>query len=96
MKPSTYQCLGHERLQSANSTTPVTATIPNGASAVLITVETTSCRWTLNPAGDPTSNTGLILQAASNPYLALVGLGSVFKFASTAGTPSVIQLAYLN
>jgi len=50
----------------------------------------------LAPSGDPTSSTGLILQAASQPYLALVGQGAVFKFASTAGTPSVIQLAYLS
>lgn len=95
MKPSTYQCLGHQTLSSANASTPVTANIPPGTSAALITVETTSCRWTLNPAGDPTSSTGLVLQAASQPYLALVGQGAVFKFASTAGTPSVIQLAYL-
>jgi hypothetical protein len=95
MKPSTYQCLGHERLSSANSSSPVTATIPNGTSSVLITVETTSCRWTLTPTGDPTSTTGLVIQPASQPYLALVGQGAVFKFASTAGTASVVQLAYL-
>ena len=95
MKPSTYQCLGQQALTSANSSTPVTATIPPGTSSVLITVETTTCRWTLTPSGDPTSATGLILQAASQPFLALVGQGAVFKFASTAGTPSVIQLAYL-
>jgi len=89
-------CLGQQTLTSANSTTPVTATIPKGTSSVLITVETTSCRWTLLPSGDPTSSTGLILQAASQPYLVLVGQDVVFKFASTAGTPSVIQLAYLS
>jgi len=96
VKPSTYQCLGHQTLTSANNTTPVTATIPAGTSSVLITVETTSCRWTLTPTGDPTSGTGLIVQAASQPFLALVGQGAVFKFASTAGTPSTIQIAYLS
>jgi hypothetical protein len=95
VKPSTYQCLGHERLSSANASTPVTATIPPGTSSVLITVETTSCRWTLTPGGDPTSQVGLVLQPANNPYLALVGQGATFKFASTAATASVIQLAYL-
>ena len=95
MKPSTYQCLGHERLTSASSSATVTATIPPGTSAVLITVETTACRWTLTPTGDPTSTTGLLLQAASQPFLSLVGQGATFKFASSAGTPSVIQLAYL-
>jgi len=96
VKPSTYLCLGHQTLTSANSSTPVTATIPAGTSSVLITVETTSCRWTLTPTGDPTSATGLVLQAAAQPYLVLVGQGGVFKFASTAGTASVVQLAYLS
>jgi hypothetical protein len=95
LKPSTYQCISHERLTSATSSAPVTATIPAGCSAALITVETTACRWTLTPTGDPTSSTGLLLQPATQPYLALVGQGAVFKFASSAGTPSVIQLAYL-
>jgi hypothetical protein len=95
LKPSTYQCLGHERLASATSAQTVTATIPRGTSAILITVETTACRWTLTPTGDPTSNTGLILQPANNPYLTLVGQDATLRFASTAGTPSVIQLAYL-
>ena len=95
MKPSTYQCLSHQTLTSSSSAVPVTATVPRGTSAILITVETTSCRWTLTPTGDPTSATGLILQAANNPYLVLVGQDATLKFASTAGTPSVIQLAYL-
>ena len=96
MKPSTYQCLGQQTLSSANSTTPVTATVPRGTSSVLISVETTSCRFTLTASGDPTSATGLVLQAASQPFLVLIGQDAVLKFASTAGTPSVIQLAYLS
>ena len=96
MKPSTNQCLGHERLSSASSSATVTATVPLGTSAVLVTVETTACRMTLTAAGDPTSATGLVLQPAQMPWLLLVGQGCTFKFASTAGTASVIQLAYLS
>lgn len=96
MKPSTNQCLGHERLSSANSSDTQTATIPKGTSAILVAVETTSCRVTLTPTGDPTSTTGLVFQAAQMPWLLLVGQGAVFKFASTAGTASVVQLAYLS
>jgi len=88
VKPSTYQCLSHQTLTSSSSAVPVTATVPRGTSAILITVETTAARWTLTA-------TGLILQAANNPYLVLVGQDATLKFASTAGTASVIQLAYL-
>jgi hypothetical protein len=95
LKPSTYQCLAHQALTSSSSSAAVTATVPPGTSAVLITVETTSCRWTLTPSGDPTSGTGLILQPANNPYLVLVGQDAVLRFASTGAAASVIQLAYL-
>lgn len=95
MKPSTNQCLGHETLTSASSVAPATATVPRGTSAILITVETTACRMTLSTSGDPTSSTGLIVQAGQMPWFIPVGQGCTFKFASTAGTASVIQLAYL-
>jgi hypothetical protein len=95
MKPSTQGCIGEERLSSANSSDPKTATVPNGCSAVQITVETTSCRMTLLATGDPTSSTGRILQKDQMPWFMPVGQGCTFKFASTAGTASVIQIAYL-
>lgn len=95
MKPYTTQCIGHERLSSANSSDTQTATVPKGTSAVQIAVETTSCRMTLTATGDPTTSTGLILQKDQMPWFMPVGQGCTFKFASTAGTASVIQLAYL-
>lgn len=96
MKPSTQQCLGHQRLQSANASDTQTATIPPGTSAIEVTVETTSCRMTLTPTGDPTSNTGLIVQKDQMPWFLPIGQGVTLKFASTAGANSVIQLAYLS
>jgi hypothetical protein len=96
VKPSTYQCVGEERLSSTDSSTTVTATVPNGTSAVQITVETTSCRMTLLAAGDPTSTTGRILQKDQMPWFMPIGQGVTLKFASTAGTASVIQIAYLS
>lgn len=96
MKPSTNQCLGHERLSSSGSSDTQTATVPAGTSAIEITVETTSCRMTLTAGGDPTSNTGLIVQKDQMPWFIPIGQGCTFKFASTAGTASVIQLAYLS
>lgn len=96
MKPSTQGCLGHERLSSANASDTKTATVPNGCSAIYIAVETTSCRLTLTSGGDPTSTTGLIVQKDQMPWFMPIGQGCTFKFASTAGTASVIQLAYLS
>lgn len=96
MKPSTNQCLGHERLSSANTSSTVTATVPAGTSAVLISVETTACRMTLLAAGDPTSNVGHLLQPTSMPWTFLIGQGCTLKFASSAGTVSVIQISYLS
>lgn len=96
MKPSTNQCLGHERLTSAHSAAPATATVPAGTSAVYVSVETTSCRMTLNNGGDPTSALGLVLQKDQMPWFMPIGQGCVFAFASTDATPSVIQLSYLS
>jgi hypothetical protein len=96
VKPSTNQCLAHERLTSANSSSTATATIPAGCSAIMLTIETTSARMTLTSAGDPTSSTGLIVQKDQMPWFIPIGQGCTFKFASTAGTASVIQLAYLS
>lgn len=95
MKPSTQGCIGEERLLSNNASDVATATVPNGCSAIQITVETTSCRMTLTAAGDPTSNVGRILQKDQMPWFMPIGQGCTIKFASTAGTVSVIQLAYL-
>jgi hypothetical protein len=50
---------------------------------------------TSTPNGDPTSSTGRILQKDQMPWFMPVGQGCTFKFASTAGTASIIQIAYL-
>jgi hypothetical protein len=95
MKPSTHQVISHQRLSSANASTAVTATVPNGCSAILITVETTSCRMTLTITGDPTSSTGHIVQKDQMPWFIAVGQGCTMRFASMDSTASVIQLSYL-
>lgn len=97
MKPSTYQCVGEETLDSANSSTPVSATVPLGTSAIQITVESTSCRMSTSKAGDPTLATSgaRIVQKDQQPWFMAIGQGVAIKFASTAGTASRIQIAYL-
>jgi len=96
VKPFTELCIGEERLVSASSSDAKTATVPKGTTAIQITVETTSCRSTCASDGDPTSSVGLIIQKDQMPWFMPLGQGNVFKFASTAGTASVIQLRYLS
>lgn len=98
MKPSTQGCIGEETLTSANSSAPATANVPNGCSAIQVTVEGTSCRMSTSPTGDPTSATSgaRIVQKDQMPWFMLIGQGCVIKFASTAGSASVIQIAYLS
>lgn len=96
MKPSTNQCLGHERLSSANSADMKQATIPPGTSAIEVTVETNPARVTFTATGDPTSSVGLVIQNAWNPWFLPIGQGATFKVASTVGAASVVQLAYLS
>lgn len=104
MKPSSYQCIGEETLTSASNATVVTANVPRGTSAVQITVETTSCRMStvaassaFPAAGDPTSATSgaRIVQKDQQPWFMALAQGVPLKFASIAGTASVIQIAYL-
>lgn len=96
MKPFTEICIGEERLVSTGTSDTQTATIPKGTTAVQITVETTSCRSTAAPAGDPTSSVGLIIQKDQMPWFMPIGQGNTLRFASTAAAQSVIQLRYLS
>jgi hypothetical protein len=95
LKPSTFQCVSQQRLSSSGTSDTQTATVPAGASGILVAVETTSCRMTLTSAGDPTTTTGLILQKDQMPWFIPVGQGSTLKFASTAAAAAVINIAYL-
>jgi hypothetical protein len=102
MKPSTYipsvgtTATCHERQSSPDASTVRTMTIPPNTSAILLVVETTAARVTLD-ATDPSaaSAPSLVIQASSNPVLIPIGPGSTLKFCSTAGTASVLQAAYL-
>lgn len=98
MRPTTHGCISEETLTSANSSAVASANVPKGCSAMQLTVETTSCRMTLVAGGDPTSATagGRIIQKDQMPWFMTVGQGVAPRFASTAGTASVIQIAYFS
>lgn len=95
MRPSTHQPISAQKLTSTGTGDPQTATIPNNASAILLTVETTSVRMTLTLAGDPTSTTGHVIQKDQNPWHMLIGQGSTLKVASATAGTSVTQITYL-
>lgn len=94
-KPYSLAGTLEEKLTSASSAAMVEAAIPKGTTAIYLTVETTTCRMTVSATGDPTSSTGLIVQKDQMPWFMPVGQGVTLRFASTAGTASVIQIAYL-
>lgn len=93
MKPSTYQCLKHEKLTSTGASDTKTATVERGTSAVLITVETNAVRVTLEGT-DPAGGTGHVIQKDQNPYFLPVGPTTTLKVVSVTGT-SVTQLSYI-
>lgn len=95
-KPYSLAAISEERLVSTGPSDMKTATVPKGTSAIYITVESTSCRMTFSNAGDPTTTTGLIVQKDQMPWFMPIGQGAYPRFASTAGTNSVIQIAYLS
>lgn len=94
MKPSTNRCISHQQLTSTSTADVKTPTIPNGTSHILLAVTTTSARVTLDGTA-PSSTNGLVYVAAQQPIFIPVGQGITVKFASTAGTSSIVDLAYL-
>lgn len=95
-KPSSGYIVGMERLSSTDSSTVVTATIPKSTSYVMVTVETTAARITLN-GSDPSAGSAPshVLQKDAGPVYLLVGSGgTTIKAVSTAGTASVVMLSY--
>lgn len=97
MKHSTHVPVSHERQSSPDTSTVRTYTIPNRTSAILVTVETTAARITLDGT-DPSaaSAPSLIIPASAAPIMLLVGAGATLKHVSTSGAASVLQACYLS
>lgn len=95
MKPSTHTPLSSEQLISTSTASVQTATIPLDASAILISVETTSARMTFTNVA-PDSTHGQVFPAGVSPLLLVLGSsGTTLKFASTGATSSIVNLTYL-
>ena len=95
MKPSTDRTISHERLSSTNGSDVKTATLPKGTSHITLSVETTSARVTFDGT-DPSAALAPshVYPVDVPPIFIPLGQGTTVKFVSTAGTASVLQLAY--
>jgi hypothetical protein len=68
-------------------------TFPKGTSAIEISFETTDARVTWD-GSDPTTTVGHIWPRGQLPAFRPFGPGLRLKFASTAGTDSVLQISF--
>lgn len=105
MKPSTYRPVSkassattaHKRASSSTTSSVQTITIDAHTSAILITVETTAARLTLD-GSDPSASSApsMVVQSAQNPLFVPVGSDTVIKFVSTAAAAAIVQVCELS
>ena len=95
MKPSTYLPGTPSQIAPTSTTDVKTYTIPAGCSAVLIGVETTDARITLDGTA-PDSTHGLVYPKGQAPVLVPVGPGSTIKAVSTAAATSTVGIIPLS
>jgi hypothetical protein len=81
-----------QQATSTSTADPKTITTPVGTTAVLISALTTSARITFDGTA-PASTNGVILPAGALPLLIPLRRSVAIKFASTAGTSSVLDVA---
>lgn len=86
-----YNWRTDQQVTSTSTANVQTVTPPAGARAALVSVETTSARVTF-AGGAPSATLGHVIPVAQPPVLILTG--DVFKFASTAGTSSVMNITW--
>lgn len=107
MKPATYSPVtkaggtvapttAHKRDSSPDVSTVKTITLDANTSAILVTVETTSARVTLDGT-DPSvaSAPSTVFPKDSIPVLVPVGPDATVKWVSTAAAASVVQVCEL-
>jgi hypothetical protein len=94
VKPSTLQPIGFEQLTSDAADDVQTATIPNGASAILVSVETTNARASFHGA-DPSDTVGHVIVKDLEPVFIPVGVGADIRVVSTASADAVVNITYL-
>lgn len=95
MKPSTDWTISHERLVSTGTADVKTATLPKGTSHITVSVETTDARVTFDGSDPSAANAPSHVYPINVPPIFIpLGQGTRIRFCSTAGTASVLQLAY--
>lgn len=87
----------HQRKDSSATNDIQTMTLSKDTSAILVTVETTAARVTID-GSDPSaaSAPSMVIQAGQNPILIPIGQGGTVKHVSTAAAHSILQVCELN
>ena len=92
MKWTTLSVLGHEQLTPTTTSDYKTGTVPNGTSAILISVATTNARLSLD-GNNPDATHGHVIQKDTAPLLLPVAVAPIV--ASTAAANAVTDITYL-
>lgn len=93
MKPSTDTAQSHAQIAPTSTTDVKTAAIPDGCSAVMISVEAVDARITFDGTA-PASTNGLVFPKDVAPVLVPVGTGQI-KAVSTSSSTSTVDLLFL-
>ncbi len=83
----------HAQATSTGTANVQTLTVPAGANAVLISVETTNARVT-SDGTTPSATNGLVYQKDASPVF--VPLAETIKFVSTAAANSVLNALWIS
>ena len=97
MQGPTYDAIGFQQVTSTGTGDAHALTVPAGARAVLISVETTDARVTFDGSA-PGATLGHVVKAGVNPVVLPVGGSGIapsVKFASTAAAASIVNVTYL-
>lgn len=94
MKHTTLVPISHEQQTPTTTSDYKTFTVPNGASAILVSVATTNARISLD-GSNPDATHGHVFPKDVAPALIPVAQGSAIVAASTAAASAVVDITYL-
>lgn len=95
MKPSTFHGPVHERLDSADTTHPATATLrPAGCSVVWLCAETNNARVTFDGSDPSGANAASIVIPTGGLFPFPFSIDTPIRHVSTAAAHSILQILY--
>ena len=100
LKPETFVAVSQASATSANTSDFKTLTPPESAAAMLVSVETTSCRMSFD-GNNPSASNGVLVPTTTGgpvvvPVVGIGGRGSKVIAVSTAAANSVVNVVWLS